>query len=101
MLGITALIYLSGFDGVVYTLGFVVGWSILVFLIAHRLSPKPARVLAACDTLVVVSFYLIAQMVGTSQLILLLFGLDYKLAVCVVGTLMMLFVAFDGMTATT
>ena len=117
LLGLTAFIYATGFDGVVYALGFVVGWPIVVFLvaerlrnlgkytfadvIAYRLSRRPARIFAACSTLIVVTIYLLAQMVGAGQLIRLLFGLDYTVAVLIVGALMIVYVTFGGMVATT
>jgi cation/acetate symporter len=117
LLGLTAFIYASGFDGVVYAIGFVVGWPIVVFLVAERLrnlgkytfadvvasrlSGSPARIFAACSTLVVVSFYLIAQMVGAGQLIRLMFGLDYTIAVVLIGALMIVYVTIGGMMATT
>jgi cation/acetate symporter len=116
-LGISAQIYADGYDGLIYSVGFLVGWPILLFLMAERLrnlgkytfadvaafrfAQTPVRVLAACSTLTVVLFYLIAQMVGAGQLIRLLFGLDYHWAVAIVGVLMTLYVLFGGMTATT
>jgi cation/acetate symporter len=116
-LGITAAVMASGFDGLIYALGFLVGWPILTFLMAERLrnlgrftfadvagyrfAAKPIRMFAASGTLVVVAFYLIAQMVGAGALIKLLFGLDYWVAVMLVGVLMMVYVMFGGMTATT
>ncbi|MBV8617077.1 MAG: cation acetate symporter [Acetobacteraceae bacterium] len=116
-LGISALVYSSGYDGLIYSIGFLVGWPIIMFLIAerlrnlgkytfadvvsYRLSPTPLRAFAATSTLVVVAFYLIAQMVGAGQLIELLFGLDYPIAVVIVGVLMVLYVTFGGMLATT
>jgi cation/acetate symporter len=116
-LGISAAVYLNGYDGLIYSIGFLVGWPVLTFLMAERLrnlgrftfadvaayrfEQTPIRVFAASGTLVVVAFYLIAQMVGAGQLIKLLFGLDYWLAVVIVGTLMMVYVLFGGMTATT
>jgi cation/acetate symporter len=116
-LGITAAVMTSGYDGLIYALGFLVGWPILTFLMAERLrnlgkytfadvagyrfAPKPIRLFAASGTLVVVLFYLIAQMVGAGALIKLLFGLDYWMAVTIVGVLMMVYVLFGGMTATT
>ena len=68
---------------------------------AFRFAQTPVRIFAASGTLVVVAFYLIAQMVGAGQLIKLLFGLDYWIAVVIVGALMMVYVLFGGMTATT
>jgi cation/acetate symporter len=116
-LGISALVYGSGFDGLIYSVGWLVGWPIILFLIAerlrnlgkytfadvasYRLSQTPVRSFAATGSLVVVIFYLIGQMVGAGQLIKLLFGLDYVYAVVIVGVLMMVYVTFGGMKATT
>jgi cation/acetate symporter len=116
-LGISAAVMATGYDGLIYSIGFLVGWPILTFLMAERLrnlgkftfadvagyrfKPGPIRAFAASGTLVVVAFYLIAQMVGAGQLIKLLFGLDYWIAVVIVGALMMVYVLFGGMTATT
>lgn len=116
-LGVSALITVTGFDGMLYGIGFVIGWPILLFFVAerlrrlgrfsfadalsHRLAEKPVRVFAALSSLVVIAFYLIAQMVGAGQLMQLLFGLDYRYAVLVVGMLMVLYVTFGGMVATT
>lgn len=116
-LGITAAVMNGGFDGMIYSIGFLVGWPVLTFVLAERLrnlgkftfadvvgyrfQPGPIRAFAAISTLIVVSFYLIAQMVGAGSLIKLLFGLDYWVAVAVVGALMMIYVLFGGMTATT
>ncbi|WP_132257259.1 cation acetate symporter [Paucimonas lemoignei] len=116
-LGISAAVYANGYDGLIYSIGFLVGWPVLTFLLAERLrnlgrftfadvaayrfQQTPIRVFAASGTLVVVLFYLIAQMVGAGQLIKLLFGLEYWVAVVIVGALMMIYVLFGGMTATT
>lgn len=116
-LGISAMVMGAGYDGIIYSIGFLVGWPIITFLMAERLrnlgkftfadvagyrfQQTPIRAFAASGTLVVVAFYLIAQMVGAGQLIKLLFGLDYWLAVVIVGALMMVYVLFGGMTATT
>ena len=116
-LGISGLVYLSGFDGLIYSVGFLVGWPIVTFLIAEplrnlgkytfadvasfRLGQTPIRILAACGSLVTVAFYLIAQMVGAGKLIQMLFGLDYWMAVAIVGALMIIYVTFGGMLATT
>ncbi|CDM23393.1 Acetate permease ActP [Castellaniella defragrans 65Phen] len=116
-LGISAAVMINGYDGLIYSIGFLVGWPILTFLMAERLrnlgkftfadvaayrfKQGPIRAFAASGTLVVVAFYLIAQMVGAGQLIKLLFGLEYWIAVVVVGVLMMVYVLFGGMTATT
>ncbi|WP_237479850.1 cation acetate symporter [Lichenibacterium dinghuense] len=116
-LGISALVFTSGFDGLIYSVGFLVGWPIVLFLIAERLrnlgkftfadvasfrlDQTAIRVLSAVGTLTVVAFYLIAQMVGAGSLIKLLFGLPYGYAVAIVGVLMIVYVAFGGMKATT
>ncbi|TXH97626.1 MAG: cation/acetate symporter ActP, partial [Pseudomonas sp.] len=116
-LGISALVFVSGYDGLIYSIGFLVGWPIILFLIAERLrnlgkytfadvasfrlKQKEIRTLSACGSLVVVAFYLIAQMVGAGKLIELLFGLDYYVAVVLVGILMVCYVLFGGMLATT
>ena len=116
-LGISALVYTSGYDGLIYSIGFLIGWPIILFIIAerlrnlgrytfadvvsYRLSPKPIRTLSAIGSLVVVALYLIAQMVGAGKLIELLFGLNYHIAVILVGILMVLYVLFGGMLATT
>jgi len=116
-LGISALVFTSGYDGLIYSIGFLVGWPIILFLIAerlrnlgkytfadvasYRLGQTQIRTLSASGSLVVVAFYLIAQMVGAGKLIQLLFGLDYHVAVILVGILMCLYVLFGGMLATT
>lgn len=116
-LGIAGLVALNGFDGLIYSIGFLVGWPIVMFLIAeplrnlgkytfadvvaYRLRSSPVRVAAAIGTLAVISFYLIAQMVGAGNLIKLLFGLSYELAVMIVGGVMLAYVIFGGMIATT
>jgi cation/acetate symporter len=116
-LGISAAVMASGYDGLIYSIGFLVGWPVITFLMAERLrnlgkftfadvagyrfKQTPIRAFAASGTLVVVAFYLIAQMVGAGSLIKLLFGLDYWIAVVLVGALMMVYVLFGGMTATT
>jgi cation/acetate symporter len=116
-LGISAMVMATGFDGIIYSVGFLVGWPIITFLLAERLrnlgkftfadvagyrfQQTPIRAFAASGTLVVVAFYLIAQMVGAGALIKLLFGLEYWIAVVIVGVLMMVYVLFGGMTATT
>lgn len=116
-LGISALVYTSGYDGLIYSIGFLVGWPIILFLIAerlrnlgkytfadvasYRLKQTEVRTLSASGSLVVVALYLIAQMVGAGKLIELLFGLQYHVAVVLVGILMVLYVLFGGMLATT
>ena len=117
LLGLTAMIYGDGVDGYIYMVAFFVGWPIILFLMAerlrnlgkftfaditaYRLSQGPVRTMAAISSLTVVCFYLVAQMVGAGQLIKLLFGLDYNVALVVVGVLMMVSVIFGGMVATT
>ena len=116
-LGISALVYTSGYDGLIYSIGFLVGWPLILFIIAerlrnlgkftfsdvasYRLGQTKIRLLSAIGSLVVVAFYLIAQMVGAGKLIQLLFGLDYMVAVILVGVLMVVYVLFGGMLATT
>lgn len=116
-LGVTALVYSSGYDGMIYAIGFLVGFPMILFLIAeplrnlgrytfadvaaYRLSEVPVRAVAGVNTLVIVVFYLIAQLVGAGKLIQLLFGLPYVYAVGIVGVLMMVYVTFGGMLATT
>ncbi len=116
-LGISALVFSSGFDGLIYSIGFLVGWPIILLLIAEplrnlgrysfadvasfRLKQTPIRILAACGSLTTVLLYLIAQMVGAGKLVEVLFGLPYSSAVLIVGVLMVLYVTFGGMLATT
>ena len=116
-LGISGLVFASGFDGLIYSIGFLVGWPVILFLLAERLrnlgkytftdavsfrlQAAPIRSLAACGTLTVVVLYLIAQMVGAGKLIQILFGLPYTVAVFIVGLLMICYVTFGGMLATT
>ena len=116
-LGITALVFTNGFDGLIYSIGFLAGWPIILFLIAekfrnlgkftfaditaYRLEAKPIRIISAVSALSVIVFYLIAQMVGAGQLIQVLFGLPYTIAVILVGILMICYVVFGGMHATT
>jgi len=116
-LGISALVFSFGYYGLIYSIGFLVGWPIIMFLMAeplrnlgrftfadvasYRLQATPIRAMAATGTLVTVAFYLIAQMVGAGQLIELLFGLPYLWAVIFVGIMMIIYVTFGGMIATT
>ena len=116
-LGISALVFTSGYDGLIYSIGFLVGWPVILFLLAerlrnlgkytfsdvasYRLQQRPIRLLSACGTLAVVLLYLIAQMVGAGKLIQLLFGLPYEFAVVMVGILMVIYVSAGGMLATT
>ena len=105
-LGISGLVFASGFDGLIYSIGFLVGWPIILFLIAEKLKnlgkytfadvtttglkQSKIRILSACGTLVTVLFYLIAQMVGAGALIQILFGLPYSFAIWIVGVLMII-----------
>jgi len=116
-LGISALVYGKGYDGLIYSIGFLVGWPIILFMVAeqlrnlgkytfadvasYRLRQTPIRTLAAFGSIATVILYLIAQMVGAGKLIQLLFGLEYEIAVILVGVLMILYVTFGGMLATT
>jgi cation/acetate symporter len=116
-LGLSALVFSSGFDGLFYAIGYTTGLPIVVFLMAgklrklgkytftdvvcSKLGGNGVRIFSACASLTIVSFYLIAQMVGAGQLVQLLFGIEYSLAILLVGVLMILYVAFGGMLATT
>jgi len=116
-LGVSGLIYLKGYDGVIYAVSFLVGWPVILFFMAeklrnlgkftfadiaaYRLGQKEIRTLAAFGSLSVVVLYLIAQMVGAGKLIQVLFGMEYEYAVFMVGALMIIYVTFGGMLATT
>jgi cation/acetate symporter len=116
-LGIAGLVSQSGFDGLIYSVGWLVGWPVVMFLVAeplrnlgkytfadvvaYRLRQGPVRVASAIGGLTVVAFYLIAQMVGAGNLVKLLFGLPYEIAVVAVGFVMLAYVLFGGMIATT
>ncbi|MCX8996630.1 cation acetate symporter [Rhizobiaceae bacterium BDR2-2] len=116
-LGLSGMVFGKGVDGIFYTVGWTVGWPLILFMIAerlrnlgrftfsditsYRLDQTSIRSLSAFGALSVVIFYLIAQMVGAGKLIQLLFGLDYAYAVILVGVLMVLYVTFGGMLATT
>ncbi|AOJ91327.1 cation acetate symporter [Burkholderia sp. MSMB0856] len=117
LLGISALVFTSGYDGLIYSVGFLASWPIILFLIAeplrnlgkytladvvsYRLRQRPIRAFAASSSIVIVLLYLVSQMVGAGKLVELLFGLDYTVAVLVVGVLMVVYVFFGGMLATT
>ncbi len=117
LLGLTSLVYTKGYDGFIYCISFYACWPIILFLMAerlrnlgkftfaditsYRLDQRKVRTMAAVGSLTVVVFYLIAQMVGAGQLIKLLFGLPYWAAVVVVGVMMVIYVTFGGMIATT
>src|SRR5262245_2928847 len=116
-LGIAGLVSTTGFDGLIYSTGWLVGWPVVLFLIAEplrnlgkytfadvvaaRLRQGPVRIGAAVGTLATVTLYLIAQMVGAGGLIRLMFGLKYETAVIIVGAAMLAYVLFGGMIATT
>src|SRR5688500_12955793 len=116
-LGIAGLVATTGFDGLIYSTGWLVGWPVVLFLIAEplrnvgrytfsdvlaaRMQQKPVRVAAATGTLATVLLYLIAQMVGAGTLIKLMFGMSYETAVIIVGAAMLAYVLFGGMIATT
>ena len=116
-LGISGLVFANGFDGLIFSIGWLVGWPVITFLMAERLrnlgkftfadvasyrfAQTPVRVFAASASLVIVAFYMIAQMVGAGQLIKVLFGLEYMYAEILVGIIMLMYVLFGGMTATT
>jgi cation/acetate symporter len=117
LLGLSSLVFAKGYDGFVYTVAFFVGWPVITFLMAerlrnlgrytfadivsYRLDQTKIRTFAAFGSLTVVCCYLVVQMVGAGQLIKLLFGLEYNTAVMVVGVLMLVYVIFGGMIATT
>ena len=116
-LGISGLVFANGFDGLIFSIGWLVGWPVITFLMAERLrnlgkftfadvasyrfAQTPVRVFAASASLVIVAFYMIAQMVGAGQLIKILFGMEYIYAEILVGVVMLAYVLFGGMTATT
>lgn len=116
-LGIAGMVALRGFDGLIYSIGFLVGWPIVMFLIAEplrnlgkftfadvvafRLKQRPVRIGCSVGSLMTIIFYLIAQMVGAGSLITTLFGLPYEVAVVLVGCVMIAYVLFGGMLATT
>ncbi len=116
-LGIAGMVALRGYDGLIYSIGFLVGWPIIMFLIAEplrnlgkytfadvvafRLKQRPVRIAASIGSLSTISFYLIAQMVGAGGLISKIFSLDYSIAVIIVGIVMSAYVLFGGMLATT
>ena len=116
-LGIAGLIALNGYDGFLYSVGFLVAYLTVLLLVAeplrnsgkftvadvlaNRLKQKPVRAAAAISTLTISTFYMIAQMIGAGTLIKLLFGWDFEPSVLLVGTLMIVYVVFGGMLATT
>jgi cation/acetate symporter len=116
-LGIAGMVALKGYDGLIYSIGFLVGWPIVMFLVAEplrnlgkftfadvvafRLRQRPVRIGASVGSLMTIVFYLIAQMVGAGSLVTTLFGMPYEAAVIVVGCVMIAYVLFGGMLATT
>ena len=116
-LGIAGMVSLNGYDGMIYATGWLVGWPALMFLIAEplrnlgkftfsdvvafRLKNKPIRIAGAIGTILVVLAYTIAQMVGSGSLIKLMFGIPYEVAEIIVGCVMLCYVLFGGMLATT
>ncbi|WP_456401697.1 sodium:solute symporter family transporter, partial [Persephonella sp.] len=116
-LGIAGMVAIKGYDGLIYSIGFLVGWPVIMFLIAeplrnlgkytfadvvaYRLQLKPIKLMAAVGSITVVILYLIAQMVGSGKLIQLVFGIPYEIAVVIIGGLMITYVLFGGMLATT
>jgi cation/acetate symporter len=116
-LGIAGLVALKGYDGMIYATGWLVGWPALMFLIAEplrnlgkytfadvvafRLRQTPVRIASAIGGVLTVLFYTIAQMVGSGNLITLMFGISYQWAVIIVGAIMLAYVLFGGMLATT
>jgi cation/acetate symporter len=116
-LGIAGLVSLKGYDGMIYATGWLVGWPALMFLIAEplrnlgkytfadvvafRLKQTPVRIASAIGGVLTVLIYTIAQMVGAGNLIKLMFGIKYELAEIIVGVVMLAYVLFGGMIATT
>ncbi|MFH1060109.1 MAG: sodium/solute symporter [Pseudomonadota bacterium] len=116
-LGIAGLVSLKGYDGMIYATGWLVGWPALMFLIAEplrnlgkytfadvvafRLRQRPVRIASAVGGILTVLFYTIAQMVGSGSLIKLMFGIPYEMAEIIVGAVMLAYVLFGGMIATT
>jgi cation/acetate symporter len=116
-LGISGMVALKGYDGMIYATGWLVGWPALMFLIAEplrnlgkftfadvvafRLRQGPVRVACAIGGILTVLTYTIAQMVGSGALIRLMFGIPYEVAELIVGGVMLAYVLFGGMIATT
>jgi cation/acetate symporter len=116
-LGFTGLIAVNGFDGLIYPLMGLMGWPLVLFLVAEtlrnlgkytfadavafRMRPIPIRIAAAISSMMCTLFYLLAQMVGAGYLIQLIFGIPYVAAEIIVGAVMIIYVLFGGMIATT
>src|SRR5213080_2540613 len=111
-LGIAGIIAFQGYDGFMYSVGWLVAYLTVLLIVAEplrnlgkftmadvlafRMKQKPVRAAAAFSTLIVSAFYMIAQMVGAGSLINLLLKLDYSLAVAIVGVIMLVYVVFGG-----
>src|SRR5690625_2734156 len=120
-LGIVGAIAIYGYDGFLYSIGFLVAWLVALLLVAEmlrntgkftmadvlsfRLKQRPVRIAAATSTLAISIFYLLAQMAGAGALVSLLLGIDSKLGqslvIAVVGILMIFYVFIGGMKGTT
>jgi cation/acetate symporter len=116
-LGLSGMVFVFGFDGLIYSIGFLIAWPFVMFLlaeplrnlgkytfvdvVAYRFEQAPIRLLTSATSLIVVIFYLVVQMVGAGKLIQILFGLHYWMAEVIVGVLMVVYVFFGGMKATT
>jgi cation/acetate symporter len=116
-LGISGMVAMKGYDGMVYATGWLVGWPALMFLVAEplrnlgkytfadvvafRLKQRPVRIASSTAGILTVLFYTIAQMVGSGDLVRLMFGIPYEVAEIIVGVVMLLYVLFGGMLATT
>ncbi len=116
-LGIAGLIALFGFDGFLYSVGWLVAYLLILLvvaeplrntgrytladMVAYRMRSRSIRSIAALNTLAIVTFYMIAQLVGAGLIINLLIGLEVEVAIIVVGILMIFYVVFGGMLATT
>jgi cation/acetate symporter len=117
LLGIVGLISTRGFDGLIYVVGGLIGWPVLVMMVAgpmrrlgrytladvvaHRLREQPVRLAIAFATLIIVPCYLLAQLIGAGVLFQVVFGMDSTIAIIMVGLLMTIYVLFGGMIATT
>ncbi|SCW43682.1 cation/acetate symporter [Paenibacillus tianmuensis] len=115
-LGIAGMVALFGFDGFFYSIGFLVAYLVVLYLVAEplrnlgkytmadmiaaRFDNKKVRGVAALNSITITIFYMIAQLVGAGALIKLLLGLEYSTSVLIVGALMTVYVVFGGMTAT-
>lgn len=116
-LGIAGIIALNGFDGFMYSVGWLVAYLVVLIIVAeplrntgkytladmlaYRMNKKPIRSVAALSTMTISTFYMIAQLVGAGGIIKLLLGLNYELSIIIIGILMILYVVFGGMLATT